>query len=182
MLIDITEKLRSPPKKREPLNKFRISEGYDIIKGHISMKKFVEGEEVKPISRYIMDKGTHKHQMIQEYLKDDYEMEVPVKVETEGIILSARVDMVKDEVIEIKTSDKLLEEKDKYIWQLKMYLSMLKKERGKVVQPIIIGDRIYLNVLSEVKRDDEWYNKQIILLKDYYNKVVKKYEKNIKEK
>ena len=183
MLIDITEKFRQPAEKREPLNKFRVSECWACVKGYKTLKEFVEGKEVDPRSTYIMDSGTARHEMVQRYFKDEYEMEVVVKKQIGEIIISGRADMVKgDEVWEIKTSLDLINEcKSWYEYQTKMYLSLLEKEKGIIVQPVMQNKddpknfKILFNVLGEVKRDDDWFAEQIKLLTDYYHKVIKKY-------
>jgi hypothetical protein len=185
-MIDITEKLRQPAEKREPLNKFRVSECWACVNGYKSLKEFVEGKETEPSSTYIMDSGTARHEMIQRYLKDEYEMEIPVKKEIGEIIISGRADMVREnEVWEIKTSFNLIDScKSWYEYQVKMYLSLLEKERGFIVQPIIQNKndpknfKVLLNVLGEVKRDDTWFSEQIKLLTNFYHRVEKKYGKN----
>jgi len=185
--IDITDKFRQPAEKREPLNKFRVSECWDILNGKVSKNKFIEGREVDPKGTYIMDSGTKKHELIQGYIKDDYEIEIPVKKEIDGLIISGRVDLIdkKDGSIwDIKTSFNILEPKEKYIHQVKMYLSLMEKEVGYICQPIVYGltsrnpddFKVKFKIIGVCQRDDKWFAEQIQLLKEYYLNI-KKYVK-----
>ena len=190
-LQDITEKLRDPAQPRDPLNKFRVSECYDIVNGYKSMKEFVYGKECDPIWRYVMDSGTKKHEMIEKYLEKDYTMEQKGKKEFGEIVLSGTADMIGgDEILDLKTSFNILEGKEKYLYQVRMYLSLFDKQKGRIVQPVIKGlnyknpkgFRVYLKTIGETTRDDRWFSEQILLLTEYYHKVIKKYGKVQQEK
>lgn len=183
-LEDITEKLRFPPKKRENLSKVRVSECYKIVSGRMTLKEFVYGEETKPLSTYVMDSGTKKHEMIEGYLKDDYLMEQPIRKEVNGITITGTADMIKgDTIYDLKTSFNMLKCKEDYLYQVTLYLSLFDKQHGKIVQPIRSAIdfkkpddfRVYLKTLGTCERDDEWFNQQVLLLKDFCERAIKKY-------
>lgn len=124
-----------------------------------------------------MWQGTHKHAQVQELL-DGYDKEIKkvmiIKIGSVEFELVGQVDAINaTEGLEIKTSQKLHTSSKKWHdYQARIYCSMFERDVFKVCQPVVTKDKILLNVLAEIKRNDTWFNKEMAKLASYHEKLV----------
>ena len=119
-----------------------------------------------------MWQGTWKHEQIQQLL-EGYECEIKKEFELEGLTIVGKADAInKEEILEIKTTDKVLEKaKSWHTEQLTWYLYMFGRQKGRIVQPVKTSDKLYLKVIGEVKRNDKLVERQIKKLKEFHEKL-----------
>lgn len=183
-LYNLTDVLIEDYKNTRVIGRYRVSDLWGMLNGYLPPEQFLN-ENIKEISEIVkMLLGETKHFFVEKYLKIlGYETEISVEKTINDFVIVGRIDAYKDEtILEIKTSDKLLNKAKKWHeFQLKVYLSLFEKNFGQVVQPAFNSKNFYLKVIGEVKRDDDWfYNFVIPQLEEYHKKVVNFYKiKNV---
>lgn len=174
--IDITQKIIDNNKREKALNRFHISSLWGIVNGYTSVEEYVNGKNFSAIEIWDMNMGSAKHSIIQELIKNEYDLEVKEEIKEDDIEIVGKADCVakdKSHLLEIKTSKKLYDKaKSWHIYQVKFYLSLLNIPLGYIVQPVEKEGRLYLKVLEEVKRPTKkWLENQINLLLNFYKEV-----------
>ena len=178
MNIDFTDALikSSLQKDDKKPNRFHVSSIWGIVNGYTSVQEYIEGKKFTAFEAWRMLMGSKKHEAVQEFLKDKYDMEVKMEIKEGEIEIVGKVDcMAKDKthILEIKTSDTLYEKaKSWHIYQLQWYLYLWQIPVGYIVQPATKDGKYYLKVIGEVKRPTKiWYVNQIVKLNDFYKEV-----------
>lgn len=185
MNIDLTQKLvkktnsEGHPKK---LHRYSCSNIFALLKGWEDPKTYLEPKIFDFENAYRMWQGKHKHLMIQELLPE-YDQELKVEKDIDGITIVGMADLInEDEVIEIKTSEKLYPKAK--AWQehqLRLYLTLFERDKGRIVQPVKQGNKLYLKELGSYKRNDAWFDKQIEKLRVIDKQITKHYEQRNKK-
>lgn len=176
-MIDLTkELLEELGEHKNKIGRYSCSQIWGMLNGYLKPEDYLKPEK-KPLKEVLkMWSGTMKHEMVSKLLtRKGYEVEQKKEMEMpeNGFVIVGKCDAINpDEVVEIKTSDKLLESKRWYEFQLKLYLTMFDRPKGKIFQPVF-NDKLYLKELAVVERDDNWFNSQMLKLKDYHNKLLK---------
>tara|TARA_R100000750_G_scaffold35776_1_gene23021 strand:- start:363 stop:923 length:561 start_codon:yes stop_codon:yes gene_type:complete len=175
--------LKEFPLKPGKIGRYSISELWGCLnisrtgKPYKTPEQYLKGEEFDFESAMRMFKGIWKHKMVQNLMKDEWVIEKKKEYKHNDWVIVGMADGIekkRDLPIEIKTSDKLITQaKSWHVFQLKMYLSMFKKEMGVVVQPVTTKTGFYLKVVGEVKRDDKWFGKQLDLVEEFHQKLLK---------
>jgi len=175
--MDITNLLlkRYNSKPRE-VGKFNCSDIWAINNGYLGVEEYLKGKENTVKDCLNMFGGVMKHTAIQELFEDtDYEIEkrVEYRPDYEWYIVG-KADLInKDHIIEIKTSDKLLEKaKSWHIYQCRFYTTMLERPEALIVQPVV-SDKLVLKEIGRVKRNDKWVQGQLEKLNEFYKKLKK---------
>ena len=178
MEIDFTDALikSSLQKDDKKPNRFHISSLWGIVNGYTSVQEYIEGKRFTAFEVWRMGLGSKKHDLVQELIKDLYDLEVKMEVKEGEIEIVGKADLVaknKSHVMEIKTSETLYEKaKSWHVYQLQWYLYLLNIPIGYVVQPATKNGRYYLKQIGEVKRPTKvWYNNQLIKINDFYTEV-----------
>jgi len=79
-----------------------------------------------------------------------------------------------NEILEIKTSQKVHDKAKPWAaHQLKLYLTLFEIPKGRIVQPII-SKGLYLKVLGEYKRNDQWFEKEMLKLAEFHKQLCQK--------
>lgn len=174
-MIDLTPTLLTKYQdKKKEINRFSVSDCWAIIHGRITPKDYLRGE-IRDFSQiFKMWQGTWKHNQIQELLKElGYEIEPKIEYKTDDFVLVGKADAILgDEILEIKTSAELIPNaKSWHIEQVMIYLSLFKKQKGVIVQPITKGNKLFLKEIGKVERDDEFFRKVLEELKEFQSKL-----------
>lgn len=187
MIIDLTDSLlRSCGHKPPQKNRYSVSSVWGILNGYTSVDEFLNGKPVDFNAAMRMSNGRAKHAQIQELLPTDkYEIEKKCELSDPpyAFTLVGRADFMDGKTVyEIKTTSSVLEKaKPWHIVQLKLYCTMFRRETGVVVQPVVKGERLILNELGTVKRNDEWFKKQMDKLSEFNERVSAEREKGEKK-
>lgn len=180
-MIDLTGKLLSKYHKKEgKIGRYSCSRIWAMLNGYTTPEQYLKGEEIDFRGAMNMWQGTFKHEVIQELLKDDYFLEYKkVKQVGDFEIVGMADCIIWDEILEIKTSDKVhLKAKPWAINQLKLYLSLFEIPKGRIVQPIKTANKLYLKVLGEYKRNDVWFSKTMDKLAIFHKRIMETEEIN----
>lgn len=173
--IDLTPILLEQYKKKpRDISRFNVSDCWAIIHGYTSPQQFLEGEKMDFPNAFRCWQGTWKHNQLEELLKGlGYEVEVKLEHKTPNFTLVGKVDAIKDDtILEIKTSTELLPKaKSWHEEQVKIYLSLFKKEKGIIVQPIITNNKLILKEIGIVRKDDIFFKKVLGELEEFNNKL-----------
>jgi len=172
----------------QEIGRYSCSKVYGIIKGYTSVEQYIKGEKFEFPAIMRMWNGTSKHKQIEPLLElRGYTCEQKVEktfyvplMTTGEITLTGKCDAINDtEVLEVKTSEKLYQTpKEWHTMQLTLYLSLFNREKGRIVQPVVKKDGLYLKVLGEVKRNEEAFNKIIGKLQEFNLKVMEYIKQN----
>lgn len=145
---------------------------------YLTPEMWVENKQKEFPQVFRMWEGSNKHKAIQELFQydqqlKDYEIEKKIEYKVnDNITLVAKADAIKDDILEIKTTNEVLyKAKPSHIYQLKLYLSIFEKPNGYIVQPIIRGDKLLLNIIGSSKRDDIFFKKECDKLIEFHKKV-----------
>ena len=166
--------------------RYPLSQLWGIKEGYMTPGEYVEGEDYDFTSAYNIWNGVAKHSMLEDLFgKYDYNVEEKKvkEIEVNGskfeIVGKADIqDLVDDESVEdFKTSVNLIEGKPWSNYQVKIYCTVFEKPKGYILQPRIkkVKGKVvdaWLEVLSEVERDDDWFNKQMEELEKFHCKVM----------
>lgn len=165
------------------LHRYSASNIYALLNGWEDLKTYLEPKIFDFKNAYRMWQGKQKHRQIQELLPE-YEQEVKIEKEVDGLTIVGMADLLDDsEVIEIKTSEKLYPRaKAWHSHQLKLYLTMFERDKGRVVQPVVNGRGLELRTIGTYKRDDAWFSGVIQKLKEVDKIITKYYEQNTRTK
>lgn len=160
------------------VGRYSISRLWGVLNHYCSLEDFLKGETISFKSALQMKMGVLKHDLIQELLPD-WKIEVKTEYKYKDFVIVGKCDASKDDtILEIKTSDKLIETAKRWHeWQVKMYLSMFKKEKGIIVQPIITSSKLFLKEIGVVKRDDLWFKKELLKIEELHNEIKTQKEK-----
>lgn len=184
-IIDLTEVLLKRYNDNPKINvvgRYSVSKLWSMMNGYLKVENYTKPEPVNFEGAMNMWQGTHKHVQVQELL-DEYDKEIKIvkKIEYIGgdFEIVGMCDAINPEHgLELKTSQKLHSSAKRWhVYQAKIYCTMFEREIFKVVQPVRTKERIYLNVLEEVKRNDSWFNKEMQKLGAYHEQL-KLYEKS----
>lgn len=190
MIIDLTSKLKGEKRVRK-LNRFSCSEMYYLLQGWTTLDDYVNGKEKTVQDYYTMAMGTAKHQMIQEWLKDEYQVEVKKEltfgeIEIVGVADLLHLEPLKDVPtlqkpdygIEIKTSTRLKEKSSgAHDFQAKMYCSIFDVPYFIIMQPVLKDGKCILKEIGRVKKSDIFFNNQIKKLTELYQQLKTQYAK-----
>jgi len=190
MDIDLTTHILGQKKVRK-LNRFSCSEAYYLLNGWTKIDDYVKGKEFTVKEAYIMLLGSLKHQAIQEWLKEEYQVEVKKEITIGEIEIVGMADLLHlepigdkpkllkgDYGIEIKTSDKLKDKASKgHEFQARMYCSLFEVPYFIIMQPVLAGNKCILKEIGRVKRNDKWFGGIINKLTELYNTQLKQYGK-----
>jgi len=182
-MIDLTKALYNQfePKKRVP-GRYNASELYGIVKGYVSAREYLRQEKPDTLSCFRMWQGRWKHSQVQELLGPlGYTIEPKVEFAYKDIILVGKADAIKENGMEIKTSNEVLDRaKDWHRFQAKLYCTMFQKETWQIVQPVVTKNRVGLKIIGRVERDDQWFQEQLETLYQFHLEVKKQHgmEKN----
>ena len=172
-MIDLTDYLKGEPRERK-LNRFSISELYYLLAGWTSIEEYVNGQKRTMHDYWTMQLGNLKHEWIQIHLKTlGYECEVKKVHEIDGLEIVGRADALKeDHGLEIKTGKARDKASSSQMFQAKMYCTLFELPEFHIVQPYINTDCAYLKTIGIAKRDDLWFGKQILKIKDKYQEII----------
>lgn len=162
--------------------------------------KFFDVEEITPENALRMSNGIMYHEMVQKHLDEKrneikreyyyygpgdprnfsrvippYPAKAPKLAEEPMFTLVGKADHVPedDSVWEIKTSDTVMtKSKPWQDHQAKLYCTMFEKSVGYVLQPLIDGNKLVLKEVGRVKRDDEWFAKEMAKLQNYHERLI----------
>lgn len=174
-MIDLTAKLLEIQAFKPPIiGRYHISGLWGVLNHYDTPEQFIKGKTIDLQTAFKMKMGTLKHELIQELLPD-WEIEKKTEYKYKDFILVGKCDAIKDDtILEIKTSDKVMPEAKRWhIWQVKMYLSMFKKERGIIVQPTITNSKLLLREIGRVKREDKWFMGELTKIEKLHNLIAK---------
>ena len=59
---------------------------------------------------------------------------------------------------------------------------MFQRDKGIIVQPIITSNKLLLKELGVIKRDDSWFDEEIIKIEKLHNQLLDEIKKKNKEK
>jgi len=183
MNIDLSKKLLKSinndghPKK---LHRYSCSNIYALLQGWEKPETYLEPKTFDFLNAYRMWQGKWKHQQVQS-LMPDYIQELKVVKEVGNLTIVGMADLINDEeVIEIKTSEKLHNKaKAWHLHQCKLYCILFDRPVGRIVQPVKSGDSLYLKVIGEVKKDPKWFAREMEKLKVIDDKITEHYAKGI---
>ena len=174
-------------KKERVLHRYHASEIWGLLtinyktgKPYTTPEDWVNGKVFDEKGAMNVWHGTFTHEKIQA-LYPEYKHEEPKVYEKDGIIISGKADMLdENEVIELKTSLEKVHDKGKswQIHQLKLYLTMFERDKGRLAQPIWRGKIPILKYLGTYKRNDEWFAGVMEELKEVDKLITKYYEEN----
>lgn len=170
-------KMGSRPRVR---GRYNASEMWAIANGYLTPEQYFNPKPRTASDFMKMLSGIIVHEQIQKLLGQEKEKKVEYK--RDGITLVAKADHLpndeQDEVWEIKTSENEIDKaKPWFKYQTKLYCTMFNKERGVIYQPVFNKDGLFLKDIGVVKRDDDWFEKQIQILLAFNEKVEKIWEK-----
>lgn len=165
------------------LHRYSASNIYALLNGWENLETYLEPKIFDFENAYRMWQGKQKHRQIQELLPE-YQQEVKIEKEIDGLTIVGMADLLDDsEVIEIKTSEKLYPKaKTWHSHQLRLYLTLFERDKGRVVQPIVNKRGLELKTIGTYKRDDKWFQEQIDKLRVIDKKITKYYEQNTRTK
>jgi hypothetical protein len=169
MNIDITKNLLDQTNNtghEKKAGRYSCSQIYPLLNGWVKPEDYLKQETFDFENAFRMWQGSGKHEMIQS-LMPEYFQEVKKEMEVDGMTIVGMADLINDEeVIEIKTSEKLHDKAKKWHeMQLKLYLVLFDRPKGKIVQPCYDKKGLYLKVLGEYKQDKNFFNKTMEKLK-----------------
>ena len=181
MNIDLSKKLLKSinndghPKK---LHRYSCSNIYALLQGWEKPETYLEPKTFDFLNAYRMWQGKWKHQQVQS-LMPEYEQEIKVVKEVGNLTIVGMADLINDEeVIEIKTSEKLhTKAKAWHTHQLKLYLTLFERPTGRVMQPVKTEDGLILKELGTYKRSDSWFEGQVEKLGVIDKKITEYYDK-----
>jgi hypothetical protein len=174
MMIDLTSKLLEKQKARPvEIGRYSVSRLWGVLNGYCLPGEFLKGEKIDFKSALNMRLGTLKHDLVQELLPD-WELEVKKEYKHKDWILVGKCDATQDDtILEIKTSDKVIEKAKRWHeWQVKMYLGMFDKENGIIVQPVIKPNRLLLKEIGSVKKNNDWFIKELGKIDELHKELV----------
>jgi len=172
-MIDLTNIfLERQQQKPVETGRYHISRLWGVLNGYCTPQEFLKGEKIDFNSALRMAMGTLKHDLIQELLPD-WKIEVKKEYRHKDWVLVGKCDAHnKDTILEIKTSDKLIPTAKRWhIWQVKMYLSMFKRDKGIIVQPIITPNKLLLKEIGIVERDEKWFREELEKINELHIKL-----------
>lgn len=181
-MIDLTESLISHYAIRPGIvGRYSVSGIWGINNGFTSVKEFLSGKKVTAKEAIRMSNGKWKHNQIQELLGTHYKIEEKVEKIMVGVgwKLVGKVDFMDDGTIyEIKTTDFLLTApKPWHESQVKLYCTLFERPVGHIVQPIIKDGHLILKLVGSVKRDDMWFEDEMLKLNEFHKKLIKEQPK-----
>lgn len=164
-MIDLTETLVeyiNQDRRTKKVGRYNVSDFWAITNGYLAPEQYTEIEILTFINAFRIWQGITKHEQIAPLLEaKGYKTEVKKEYERDGITLVGKVDGIGKEIIEVKTSASLMDKAKRWHeYQVKCYLTMFEKDEGLVVQPAYNNNRLFLKVLSKVKRNDRWFDQQ----------------------
>jgi hypothetical protein len=176
MNIDLTDRLleRNKPRAGE-VGRYHISKiAWWLYAGFPKPEDYLKGEQFDFPAILRMWRGEKKHEMIQELLPE-YKHEIKKEWVWEGFVVVGKVDCINIwEILELKTSEKLYDKAKPWaVNQLKIYLTMFERPTGRILQPVISNNKLILNELAVVKRDDNFFAETMKKVKEF-DKEVKK--------
>ncbi len=172
-------------RRENKIGRYSVSGIWAINNNYMSMKKFIDGEDFDFVSCFRMWNGTWKHAQLEDLFKwKGYQVEQ--KREKEIVHDDAKFTIVgkadifdlieTEDVCDFKTSDTLTSEAKPWsMYQVKMYCTLFEKPVGYIVEPRKNANDIWLEVIGKVERNDEWFEYEMCLLKDFHKKLLKKY-------
>lgn len=193
-IIDLTGRLldsynKNP--KQNVIGRYSVSKLYSMLGADwLPPEKYLSTEPVDFEGAMNMWNGTWKHQMVQSLLPE-YQKEIKkvmkFNIDGQQFEIVGMCDAIADDHgLEIKTSSKLhTDSKRWHDHQARIYCTMFEREVFKVVQPVVSKDKVQLNILKEIKRNDTWFNKEMVKLAAYHKELVayaKAHPESLREK
>ena len=175
-MIDLTQTLVQKYRHEgRKIGRYNASDLWGIVNGYATPQTWLLGHSVKPQEAYRMWQGKWKHRQVQELLGEmGYVLEQKQEVDYGDFTLVGMVDAMNSEfLLEIKTSEQVIPKaKEWHRYQTKIYCSMFNLSRGYVVQPVVKGQSIILKNIGMVKKDDEWFKRQLDLLSSFHQELL----------
>ena len=180
-MINLTPALlKKHSKGKREINRFYVSDLWAMLtinrrtgKPYLSPQEYLQEPKltIKEVLR--MWGGTWRHKMAEELLGEEWQTEQKKEYKYNDFVLVGKADAInKESILEIKTSKELIKEaKSWHLFQLKCYLSLFQKEKGFIVQPIIKPKGLFLKVIGEAKKDEDWFNVQLEKLDKYHKQL-----------
>jgi len=181
--IDLTPMLRkkmaSYPRKR---GRYNSSEVWGIMNGYVTPENWMQPRAKSPIEMLRMWGGILVHDHVQRLLPAETN-EVKLVHAYKDIVLVAKADNVpkdpSDEVWEFKSSAKAMDNSKPYHdYQVRLYCSIFKREKGIVFQPVQNSKGLFLKRIGTIARDDVWFEQELEKLYQFHLKVEKLWEAN----
>ena len=170
-MIDLTQKLLDMYSPRiGKVGRYSCSKIWGILNGYCTPEQYINGEEIDFKSAMNMWQGTTKHAQIQQLLEDDYFLEYKRELKVGDFTIVGMADALNwEEILEIKTSEKVHDKAKPWaVHQLKLYLTLFERPKGRIVQPLRTANKLYLKELGEYKRDDTWFYKEMEKLNEFH--------------
>ena len=171
--IDLTELFLEKQKHRPiKMGRYHISRLWGLLNGYTTPEEYLKGEIVDFQSALRMRMGTLKHDLIQELL-DGWEIEQKKEYKHKDFILVGKCDAInKTDILEIKTSDKIINTSKRWHdWQVRMYLSMFKRENGIIVQPVVQRNKLLLREIGKIRRNDKWFKLELAKIETLHRRL-----------
>jgi len=174
MHYDLTEQLLEKPQPGK-IGRYSVSKLWGCIntnregEPYCTPKQYLEGEAIDVHQALRMKMGTLKHEFVQSLLPD-WEHERKVEYQYDDFTIVGKIDCIKDKKgLEIKTTTEIMDTAKPWaVWQARMYASMFNLESIQVVQPVIEEGKFILKVLRTSKQNQEWFEKQLLLIKQFH--------------
>ena len=173
--IDLTPKLIEKfGKKTNKIGRYSVSGIYAIFAGWTKPEDYFETKynDFEGIKR--MWSGVINHDFIESLLEKE-KCEIKVVYKYKDIEIVGKCDYMpnEDEVIDFKTSDKVMTEMKPWsAHQIRMYCSMFNRKRGLIYQPILENDKYILKHIGTVERSDDWFQEQCAKLYKFHEKLI----------
>lgn len=175
MNIDKTKEfLALYPPKAGVMGRYSCSKIWSFLNGYCSPQQYLEGETVDFKGALRMFNGTMRHEAFPK-LFPEYQSEVKKEMKVGKFIIVGVADYLnKEEVLEMKTSEKVYEKAKPWaIHQAKLYCNLFDRQIARIIQPIIKGNKLLFKELSVVKKDDSWFKAEMEKLKKFDEEVKK---------
>ena len=192
-MIDLTDKILKYGNNRKDriIGRYSVSDLWGLLtinsytgKPYTSIQEWLDGKKNTFDGCFKMWQGSWKHKQIQDLMKDcGYMIEVKKEYKLNNFMIVGMVDLMnEDTILEIKTSDELITTAKRWhIWQVKMYLSIFQRDKGIIFQPVIKPNKLLLKELGVVKRNDSWFDGEIIKIEKLHNQLLDEVKKKNKE-
>jgi len=177
--FDLTEKLLNKIKDDNHENKvgrYSCSKIWGILNGYMTPEQYIKGEEVSVLGATRMSQGKLKHKFLEDIFKDEYETEVKKEFdvgEFKIVGIADILDLGGKNVCDFKTSDALKEGKRWDLYQVFLYCTIFDRPKGIILQPRFTEEKIWLENIGTVKRNDKKFYKEMEKLSAFHKKVKK---------
>jgi hypothetical protein len=183
--FDITDRLFKKLEEGNHENKigrYSCSKIWGMINGYLKPEDYIKGEEFSVESAVRMQQGTYKHKFL-ESLFPDHQTEIKKEMDCRTVMgdveftlvgIADILDLEGKNVCDFKTSAQIKPKAKPWDeFQVRMYCTIFERQKGLIVQPRYNKDKMWLEIIGTVERDDDWFNEQISKLVKYHEKLLK---------